>query len=47
VLNAAAALIVGDRATNLKDGVEIAAAAIDNGAARRALQILIATTNAE
>jgi anthranilate phosphoribosyltransferase len=46
LLNTAAALIVGDRAANLMDGVEKAAAAIDNGAAKRALAKLVAVTNA-
>jgi anthranilate phosphoribosyltransferase len=45
LLNAAAALIVGDRAANLLDGVEKARAAIDNGAAKQALERLIEVTN--
>ena len=46
LLNAAAALIVGAKAQNLGDGVKLAAAAIDSGAAARALERLVATTNA-
>ena len=45
LLNAAAALIVGGKSTNLKDGVILAAKSIDSGAAARALGTLIATTN--
>jgi len=46
LLNAAAALVVADRADDLRAGVEIAAAAIDHGKARRALErLVIATTN--
>jgi anthranilate phosphoribosyltransferase len=45
LLNAAAALIVADRAKTLKDGAAIAAKAIDCGAARATLQRLIAITN--
>jgi len=45
LLNAAAALVVADRADDLCAGVEIAAAAIDDGRARRALErLVIATT---
>jgi anthranilate phosphoribosyltransferase len=46
LLNSAAALLVAGRATNLYDGVELAARAIDNGAARRVLQALVARSNA-
>ena len=46
LLNAAAALIVGDKAANLVDGVRLASASIDSGAARRALDALIRVTNA-
>ena len=45
LLNAAAALIVGGKASNLTHGVELAAHAIDVGAARAALDRLIAITN--
>jgi anthranilate phosphoribosyltransferase len=42
---AAAALIVADRATSLRDGVKLAADAIDSGRARTALAKLVAITN--
>ncbi len=45
LLNAAAALIVGGKASNLTHGVELAAHAIDVGTARAALDRLIAITN--
>nr|PZN84027.1 MAG: anthranilate phosphoribosyltransferase [Pseudomonadota bacterium] len=45
LLNTAAALIVGGKARNLREGVEIAARSIDSGAAQRALDRLIAITN--
>ena len=45
LLNSAAALIVAGRARDLRQGVDQAADAIDNGAARRALDRLIAITN--
>ncbi len=45
LLNTAAALIVGDKAANLDDGVERAARAIDGGDALRALERLVAVTN--
>jgi anthranilate phosphoribosyltransferase len=45
LLNAAAALIVADRARDLREGVARAATAIDEGAARKALDRLIAVTN--
>ena len=45
LLNSAAALLVAGRATNLYEGVELAARAIDSGAARRVLDDLIARTN--
>jgi anthranilate phosphoribosyltransferase len=41
LLNAAAVLVAADRVTTLRDGVEIAAASIDGGAARRALADLV------
>lgn len=46
VLNAAAALVVAGKAKNLADGAERAAAAIDSGAARKALDDLVRITNA-
>ncbi len=46
LLNAAAALIVGTKATSLVEGAQIAAHSIDSGAAALALERLIATTNA-
>ncbi len=45
VLNAAAALIVGDRAQTLTEGVELAAEAIKTGAARAALERLVRVSN--
>ena len=43
--NAAAALIVAGKASTLKDGAALAAAAIDGGKARAALEKLVAITN--
>ncbi len=43
--NAAGALLAADRAANLKEGVELAAAAIDDGHASAALESLIALSN--
>jgi anthranilate phosphoribosyltransferase len=45
LLNSAAALIVADKAENLREGVAIAAKAIDSGAAKAVLQKLIAVSN--
>ncbi len=45
VLNAAAALIVAGKAANLTDGAALAAHAIESGAARKALERLVAITN--
>ena len=45
LLNAAAALIVGGLAANLAGGVTRAAAAIDSGAALKALDRLVAISN--
>jgi len=45
LLNAAAALIVGGKADDLKSGVNLARQAIDSGGARTVLQRLIAITN--
>jgi len=44
VLNAAAALVAGGKATNLADGIRLAAASLDSGAAAKALERLIAVT---
>ena len=41
-MNAAAALIVADKATDLKDGVRIAGDAIASGAARKTLETMAA-----
>lgn len=46
LMNAAAALVVADKAANLADGVERAARAIDTGKAAQALDKLVAITNA-
>lgn len=46
LLNAAAALVVAGRAAELRDGMALAAEAIDSGAATRVLDRLIAETNA-
>ncbi len=45
LFNAAAALIVGDKVENLKDGAAMAANAIDSGDAKKALETMIAITN--
>jgi anthranilate phosphoribosyltransferase len=45
LLNSAAALIVADRVSDLREGVDIAARAIDSGAARRVLEKLVAVSN--
>jgi anthranilate phosphoribosyltransferase len=45
LLNSAAALVVAGRAETLRDGADIAAGAIDSGAARRILDRLVAATN--
>ena len=45
MLNAAAALIVAGKATNLLDGAALAAHAIESGAAQKALDKLVAITN--
>ncbi len=44
VLNAGAALFVAGRATSLKQGIALAAAAIDDGRAARTLEALVAVT---
>lgn len=45
LLNAAAALIVGGKARDLREGAQRAARAIDDGSAARALDKLVAVTN--
>ena len=45
LLNSAAALIVAGRVSDLKQGVEMAAQAIDSGAAKRSLARLVAVSN--
>ncbi|MCB2100727.1 MAG: anthranilate phosphoribosyltransferase [Rhodobacterales bacterium] len=45
LFNAAAALLVADRVTSLKDGVALAAAAVDDGRGRATLEQLIEITN--
>jgi len=45
LLNAAAALLVGDHVETLRDGVALAAASIDDGRARGALDALALATN--
>ena len=45
LLNAAAALVVADRAETLAEGAVLAAAAIDDGRAAKALAGLVAATN--
>jgi anthranilate phosphoribosyltransferase len=47
LLNAAAALVAAGRADSIRDAVPLAADAIDSGAARRKLQMLVEFTNAE
>jgi len=45
LLNAAAALMVADKVENLREGAMLAAKAIDEGAAKRVLEKLIAVSN--
>ncbi|WP_374275175.1 anthranilate phosphoribosyltransferase [Brevundimonas sp.] len=45
LLNAAAALVVGDRVATLREGAELAAAVIDDGRAAQALARLVEATN--
>jgi len=45
VLNAAAGLVVADVASDLRDGIDRAATAIDSGAAARALERLVEVSN--
>jgi anthranilate phosphoribosyltransferase len=44
-LNAAGALVVAAKARNLKEGIEMAARALDSGAARATLAKLVAVSN--
>lgn len=46
LLNAAAALLVADRVSNLRDGVQLAEKSIDSGAARAKIEALAAITSA-
>ncbi len=46
LLNSAAALVVADKAANLKDGVALAIESIDSGAARAKVAALVALTKA-
>ncbi|MEE3000557.1 MAG: anthranilate phosphoribosyltransferase [Pseudomonadota bacterium] len=45
IFNAAAALLIADKAKNLKEGAEIAADAIDNGLAKNTLDNLVRISN--
>ncbi len=45
VLNAAAALVVADRASNLRDGATLAAAALDSGKVKALLAAVVAASN--
>ncbi len=45
LLNAAAALVVADKATDLRQGAEMARESIDNGAAKRAIETLARVTS--
>ncbi|HAX92315.1 MAG TPA: anthranilate phosphoribosyltransferase, partial [Rhodospirillaceae bacterium] len=45
LINAGAALVVADKAKTLKDGVKLAAASIDSGAARDKLAQLVRVTH--
>jgi anthranilate phosphoribosyltransferase len=47
LLNAAAALIVADKADDLKSGVAMAKEAIDSGAAKQTLAKLVAVSNGQ
>jgi anthranilate phosphoribosyltransferase len=40
-MNAAAVIVAGNRASNIKDGVRVAEEAIDSGRAREKLEALI------
>ena len=45
IMNAAAALFLGDAASDLREGAQLAAQAIDSGEARRKLELLIEATS--
>jgi anthranilate phosphoribosyltransferase len=45
LMNAAAALVVADKAKNMKDGVELAGKSVDSGEARKRLDRLVAVSN--
>jgi len=45
LMNAGAALVVADKATDIRQGIPIAADAIDNGGGRRVLDTLVRLTN--
>ena len=45
ILNAAAALITGDRVKNFSDGIKMASGAIDSGAALKKLEEIKVVTN--
>lgn len=47
LMNAAGSLIVAGRASDLKEGVAIAADSIDSGRAKAKLEALVAVTNRE
>ena len=47
VLNSGAALLIAGKAASLKDGMALAARTIDSGAARRALDRMVAITNGQ
>ena len=47
LLNAAAALVVAGRASDLKDGVTLATQSLDSGAARKRLEHLVAVSNVQ
>jgi len=46
LINAGAGLVVAGRAKSLKEGVKLAAAAVDDGRARKALEKLVSVSNA-
>jgi anthranilate phosphoribosyltransferase len=45
VINAAAALFVGEKATDLKEATRLAEHSLDSGAAARKLELLVRTTS--
>jgi anthranilate phosphoribosyltransferase len=46
LVNAGAALVAGGRARDFKEGAQVAAQAIDSGAARQKLEALVALSQA-